>query len=144
MWWRSCSTPVAIEVAHTGVTEGKAAQSSGTKEPRSRTAAIAGASPRCTARSSMEGLHPSMTARSRRFMRSAQDAQPGVLLVAAAAAGDQQRDQEADGDERQRRKEDARARDDEACRLPVEGQRRRGLAVAGAGKARTDAAEDRT
>src|SRR4051794_41975737 len=67
------------------------------------TAAITGASPRWTARSSMEGLHPSMTASRRRVMRSAEDAQARVLLVAAAAAGDEEGDEEADRDDRQRR-----------------------------------------
>src|SRR3954469_9167915 len=108
------------------------------------TAAIAGASPRWTARSSMDGLHPSMTASSSRVIaRSAQDAQAGVLLVAAATAGDQQRDEEPDRQDRQRREEDARARHDGAGDLAVERQRGGGSAVAGAGEPRPDAGEQR-
>src|SRR4051794_41575467 len=83
------------------------------------TAAIAGASPRWTARSSMDGLHPSMTASSNRVIaRSAQDAQAGVLLVAAATAGDQQHDEEPDRQERQRRGQEARGPPPRGAALP--------------------------
>src|SRR4051794_29185121 len=130
MRWRSCRTPVAIAVAHTGVTDGNAAHSSGTNAPRSMIAASAGASPRSMARWTIDGLAPSMTARSRRFIgSSAQDPQARVLLVAAPASGDQERDQEADRDDRQRREQDARARDDRAGDLAVERQRGGGRGV---------------
>jgi hypothetical protein len=66
MWWRSCSVPVAIAVAQTGVTLGNAAQSSSTNAPRSMIAFSAGASPRSTARWTIEGFMPSMTASSAR------------------------------------------------------------------------------
>src|ERR1700755_2926188 len=101
MWWRSCSVPVAIAVAQTGVTDGNAAHSSGTNAPRSMIALSAGACPSSIARWTIEGLAPSITASSRRVIPpSAQDPQARVLLVAAAAAGDEQGDQEPDPDDR--------------------------------------------
>ena len=59
--------PVAIEAAHTGVTEGNAATHSSTWCPRSISSASAGARPSATARSSIAGFMASMTARTSFF-----------------------------------------------------------------------------
>ena len=64
MWWRSLRVPVAIDAAQTGVTDGNDAHAS-VLVPRSRTAASAGARPDATARWSIDGLRPSITARTR-------------------------------------------------------------------------------
>ncbi len=63
MRWASGPVPVAIEAAHTGVTDGNAATESSTYTPRCRIAASAGARPVVMARSIIDGLQPSITAR---------------------------------------------------------------------------------
>src|SRR3954451_14138442 len=63
MWCWSGPTPVAIDAAHVGVTLGKAATQSSTYAPRSMTARSVGARPVATARSSIDGFRPSITAR---------------------------------------------------------------------------------
>ena len=55
--------PVAIEAAHTGVTDGKAATQSSTCWPSSSSSLRIGARPPATARSSIAGFMASMTTR---------------------------------------------------------------------------------
>src|ERR1700686_1593900 len=57
------ATPVTIEAAHTGVTEGNAATHAGTYVPRSISSARIGATPLATARSSIAGAIASITHR---------------------------------------------------------------------------------
>src|SRR4051794_8450122 len=144
MWWRSLRAPVAIDAAQTGVTDGKAAQAS-VEVPRSMTAAIAGARPVATARSSIAGLSPSTTARTsfRATPALPEDAQAGVLLALAAAAADEEPGEEPAGDERQRRQDDARQGDDRGHALGVDRQPGARLRVEPAGRARQEVARRR-
>src|ERR1700691_1632212 len=87
---RSWLVPVTIEAAHTGVTDGNAAAQSGTKRPPATSRSSTGAAPVAIARSSIAGAIASMTHSTSlgggelMLVRStAQDAQAGVLLVAA-------------------------------------------------------------
>src|SRR5262245_53215265 len=86
----SCSAvpvPVAIEAAHTGVTDGKAATHSSTSWPRSISSWRVGARPVATARSSIAGFIASMTARTNLFTGSPQPGESpfGRLLPAKRA-----------------------------------------------------------
>ena len=58
---------MAIEAAHTGVTDGNAATQSSTYTPRRMSVRSVGARPSATARSSIDGLRPSMTHRTSFF-----------------------------------------------------------------------------
>src|SRR3954469_13285011 len=150
MWWRSFRVPVAMEAAQTGVTDGNAAHAS-VLVPRSRTAASAGARPAATARWSIDGLRPSITARTRRRATSAQDAQAGVLLALAPATAGEQPREERGCDEGERRQEDGgqghdrggpfRVDGQRGARLRVQAARGAGQEVAGGG-VRQDGARD--
>src|SRR5580692_4248380 len=107
MWWYSGPTPVVIEAAHTGVTDGNAATQSSTYTPSCMILASAGARPTAIARSSIAGLSASITTSTSFFGfpltarvadGSSQDPQPGVLLIVAPAAAEQQPDQEQQRD----------------------------------------------
>src|SRR4051794_8604999 len=128
MWWRSFRVPVAMEAAQTGVTDGNAAHASGLV-PRSRTAASAGARPAATAGGSIDGLGPSIPARTRPRATSAQDAQAGVLLALAAATAGEQPREERGRDEGERRQEDGGQGDERGGALGVDGQRGARLCV---------------
>src|SRR5579859_8177412 len=85
--WASCPTPVTIEAAHTGVTDGKAATQSDTYCPRRISSPSTGAAPASTARSSIAGAIASITHRTSfggEVLTSAgspaQHPQAGVLL----------------------------------------------------------------
>src|SRR5271170_6885718 len=91
----SCSswpTPVTIEAAHTGVTEGNAATQSGTYRPPCTSRSRTGAAPASIARSSIAGAIASITHSTSLVaeeltaaISAAQDAQPRVLFAAARA-----------------------------------------------------------
>src|SRR3954453_11053351 len=110
MWCSSWPVPVAIVAAHTGVTLGNAATQSSTYVPRAMIVCSVGARPVATARSSIAGFRPSMTARTSftwgSCARSSQDAEPRVLLLGAAAVADEQPGQEAQDDDCQRGEQD--------------------------------------
>ncbi len=132
--------PVAIEAAHTGVTDGKAATQSSTCWPRSISSSSAGARPAATARSSIAGFIASMTARTS-FLRSTRP-----VLTAGCAGRRTSRPRggarrraattsPAMTSERERREEDRRAGGDERDALAVERQRVGGLRVEAAAHA---------
>src|ERR687885_1974205 len=111
MWCSSGPVPVAIDAAHTGVTDGNAATQSSTCCPRSSTRASVGARPLATARSSIAGFMASITARTSlrgtvlAYPQLAQDAQARVLLALAPAAAGDQPPEAAEHEQRQRRAE---------------------------------------
>src|SRR5205085_9007621 len=93
MWCRSALTPVMIDAAHTGVTDGNAATQPATYCPFLIRCSSIGAAPAATARSSIAGASASMT-HSTSFLRLAaalttasapQHAQSRVLVGAARA-----------------------------------------------------------
>src|SRR3954451_19826206 len=106
---RSGLVPVAIEAAHTGVTDGKAATHSSTWWPRSSSRPSVGARPSATAWWSMAGFIASTTARTSFFAATAlaEDPQPRVLLAGAAAAADHQPQERGEHEHGERWEEDA-------------------------------------
>src|SRR3954467_5487970 len=145
----SCSSgpvPVAIEAAHTGVTDGNAATQFSTMCPRSISAPRAGVRSVVTARSSIAGFIASMTARTNFFVMrppapgesplgrllpatrarrasrrpSPEDPQAGVLLAGPAGPAGQQPGEPARDDDGQRREQHGEARGTDAARLRVE------------------------
>src|ERR1700722_10547529 len=119
MWWNSGPTPVVIEAAHTGVTDGNAATQSSTYTPSCMIRASAGARPTAIARSSIAGLSASITTSTSFFGAApelsessfAEDPQTRVLLVVAAASGEQQPQQCGQGDDSDRRRNHGQHRD---------------------------------
>src|SRR3954447_152099 len=130
MSWASGAVPVAIDAAHTGVTDGNAATQSSTCWPRSMSVLSTGACPDATARSSMAGFIASMTVRtSLRATWLPEDPQSGVLLALASATADQQPRQAPEQDQRKRRKEHRRAGAHSRHALAVERQRKGGVGI---------------
>ena len=119
--------PVAIEAAHTGVTDGNAATQSSTCWPRSISSCSVGARPLAIARSSIAGFIASMTTRTSFF--TAEIRRPAYFSPARRRRAQQQPRQGGDHEDGERREEDREAGADQRGGLAVERQHRLRLGV---------------